>query len=138
MNTPADALTTITGDLAGALADTALRALDDETLLSTTAAIEALGRRVDALRVAGAAEIAERSRKELGTGGLAARKGSRNANELLQRLTGVSAATAEKRIRLGARTRFRPTLVGFDTPPLFPRVSAALSSGALVCVINFM
>ncbi|HEY5222796.1 MAG TPA: DUF222 domain-containing protein, partial [Microbacteriaceae bacterium] len=131
MNTPADALTTITGDLAGALADTALRALDDETLLSTTAAIEALGRRVDALRVAGAAEIAERSRKELGTGGLAARKGSRNANELVQRLTQVCGVTAEKRLRLGGRTRFRPTLVGFETPPLFPRVSEALSSGVL-------
>ena len=131
MNHPLDLLTQVTSDLTGHLTGTQLRVLDEDDLLVTVQAIEALGRMIDAARVAGAAETAERSRKELGTGGLAARKGSRNANELLQRLTGVSAATAEKRLRLGARTRFRPTLVGFDTPPLFPRVSAALSSGAL-------
>ncbi|MEO8907011.1 MAG: DUF222 domain-containing protein [Microbacteriaceae bacterium] len=131
MNNPVDALNAVTGDLSERVAIGDLRTLDDDALLGAVQAIEALGRRVDALRVASAAEVAERSRKELGTGGLAARKGCRNTNELLQRITLVSGASAEKRIRLGGRTRFRPTLVGFDTPPLFPRVSNALSAGEL-------
>jgi 5-methylcytosine-specific restriction protein A len=62
---------------------------------------------------------------------LAARKGCRNANELLQRVTRASAVTVEKRLQLGARTRFRPTLAGFDAPPMFPEVSRALDSGEI-------
>lgn len=72
MNSPADALDAITGDLADSVACGDVRGLDDEALVATVGAIERLGRRVDALRVAAAAEVGERSRKELGLAGLAA------------------------------------------------------------------
>ena len=49
---PADVVDAITGDLAGALACSGLRVLADGLLLESTAAIERLGRRVDASRVA--------------------------------------------------------------------------------------
>lgn len=121
----------ITGTLAGVLASADVRVLSDDALLASTTAVEKLGRLIDAARVARAGEIAERSRKELGIGGLAASKGCRNANELLQRVTLVSAATAEKRMRLGLHTRAQLTLAGFSMPARFSVVAAALQSGEI-------
>jgi hypothetical protein len=43
-----------------------VRGFDDDGLLQVTAAAEVLGRQVDALRVAAAGEVADRSRPELG------------------------------------------------------------------------
>jgi Domain of unknown function DUF222. len=108
-----------------------VRRLGDDELLVHAAEIERLGRVVDAARVAAAAEIAERSRKELGTDGFAAKKGCRNPVELIERVTRVSAATAVRRIRLGAATRRQPTLCGFDMPARYPEVAAALAAGVL-------
>ena len=107
---PADVVDAITGDLAGALACSGLRVLADGLLLESTAAIERLGRRVDASRVAAAAEIGERSRTVLGTGGLACRMGCRTPVELLRRVTLVSGVTADRRLRLGCQTRPRVSL----------------------------
>ncbi|TFC84276.1 hypothetical protein E3T23_00240, partial [Cryobacterium cheniae] len=78
----------------------AVRGFDDDGLLRVTAAVEVLGRRVDALRVAAAAEVADRSRPELGTGQLSAKRGCRTAGELLERVTLVSGPTAGRRMRL--------------------------------------
>ncbi|TFC32652.1 hypothetical protein [Cryobacterium sp. TMT2-14] len=83
----------------------AVRGLDDDGLLQVTTAVEVLGRRVDALRVAAAAEVADRSRPELGTGQLSAKRGCRTAGELLERLTLVSGPTAGRRMRLGTQLR---------------------------------
>jgi hypothetical protein len=131
MNSPADALDTITGDLAGALAYVDLRGLADEALVATVSTIERLGRRVDALRVAAAAEVGERSRKELGLAGLAAMKGCRNASELMQRLTLASGGSIERRLALGFQTRAQLSLAGIEFPARFPRVAEALESGSL-------
>jgi hypothetical protein len=105
--------------------------LTDDALLGEAAEAEREGRRIDARRVALAAEIAERSRKELGSAGLASRRGCGNANELLQRVTLVSAATAEKRMRLGRETRAQQSLVGLSMPARFPKVSEGLADGSL-------
>lgn len=105
--------------------------LTDQDLLASTVVIEAIGRRVDALRVTVAAEVADRSRKELGTGGLAARKASRSAEELLQRVTRVSGATARRRIGLGGDIRRRMSLLGEGMPARFERVAAAVEAGTL-------
>lgn len=98
MNSSTDTLHAVREPLLTAAAGCGVRMLGDDALLAEAACIEQLGRQIDARRVAVAAEIAERSRKELGAEGLAATKGCRNANELLQRVTLVSAATAEKRM----------------------------------------
>ena len=105
--------------------------LGDDGLLQVTAAIEAAGRRVDALRVAAAAEIADRSRFELGSGRLSARKGCRTPAELVQRLTLVAAPTATRRIRLGAQLRTDYSLLGQALPPKFPATAAGLAGGQL-------
>jgi hypothetical protein len=94
-------------------------------------AVEVLGRRVDARRVAAAGEVAERSRPELGTGQLPAKKGCRDAGELLERVTLVSGHTARRRMRLGKqlRTGFSPG--GEPLPPTFPATAVGLATGAI-------
>jgi hypothetical protein len=105
--------------------------LHDATLVEAMAAIENLGRTVDALRVAVAAEAAERSRPVLGADRLAARHGCRNALELIARITQVSERTAASRCRVGAGIRIRETLTGDVLPPRFPAVSDALNAGQI-------
>ncbi|MCX7522564.1 DUF222 domain-containing protein [Microbacterium sp. STN6] len=107
------------------------RALTDDELIAETVAVEELGRLVDARRLVLAAEIAHRSRRELAGEGLAARRGCRNPNELLQRLTLAGPSTVEMRMRLGACLRRRPTLTGADAPALFPAVASAVADGTL-------
>lgn len=64
----------------------------DHELLTNTAALEALGRLVDAHRAAAAGEVAERSRVELGDQRLSTRRGCRSAAELVERVTQASAS----------------------------------------------
>ena len=130
----ADALASfaaISAQIGDALRCSAVRALDDDPLLMVTAAIEDAGRRVDALRVAAAAEIADRSRFELGTGRLSAKKGCRTPSELEQRMTLVSGSTANRRMRLGSQVRTDFSIVGQALPPKFPATAAGLATGAL-------
>jgi hypothetical protein len=86
--------------------------LSDADLLGPAGVAERVGRLVDALRVAAAAEVADRSRPDLDTARLSARKGCRSATELLERVTLASAATIGKRVRLGEKLRTRRTLAG--------------------------
>ena len=105
--------------------------LRDEDLLQAVRDIEALGRQVDALRVVAAGAVANRSAAVKGPAGLAARKGCRNANELLQRLTQVSGSTAATRIGLAGLTRQDTTVTGAPVPAKFDHVRAALEAGDL-------
>ncbi|TFC26463.1 DUF222 domain-containing protein [Cryobacterium sp. TMT2-18-3] len=109
----------------------AVRGLDDDGLLQVTAAVEVLGRRVYALRVAAAAEVADRCRPELGTGQLSAKRGCRTAGELLERLTLVSGPTAGRRMRLGRQLRTDRSLGGEPLPPTFPATAIGLATGAI-------
>ena len=84
----------------------------DHELLANTAALEALGRLVDAHRAACAGEVAERSRVELGDQRLSTRRGCRSAAELLERVTQASASEVRRRIVLGSATRARSGLTG--------------------------
>jgi Domain of unknown function (DUF222)/HNH endonuclease len=129
MTTPT--LTHLAEAVSAAPTAASVRGLTDENLLSTIRDIETLGRQVDALRVAAAGELAARSRTELGAAGLAARKGCRNANELLQRLTRVSGATGAARLGLAAVTRPDVTISGTPIPAAFEHVRAALDAGNL-------
>ena len=111
--------------------DGAVRAATDVELRELTQQAEALGRQVDALRVACAGEIDDRSRPERGGERMSAQHGCANATELLVRLTQVSARTAGSRIRLGSSCRPSLTLTGDPLPAPFPAVQAALSTGRL-------
>ena len=126
-----DVMAGIADAVADALPCDRVAGLADEDLLAATGAIEALGRRVDALRVTAAGEIADRSRKETGKGGLAVRKACRTPEELLQRITLVSGATAHRRVSLAAEVRRNPTLVGFTQRARFDRVTTALHAGTI-------
>jgi len=103
----------------------------DHELLAATAAIEAVGRVVDAHRVASAGEIGERSRVELGGERLSVRRGCRSAAELLERLTQVSGAESRRRISLGTATRCRRGMTGEAIDARFPEVAAAMADGEL-------
>ncbi|GAB3614235.1 hypothetical protein [Humibacter ginsengisoli] len=106
-------------------------ALSDERLLSTMAQVEELGRSVDALRVAVAAEVGERSRRTLGTNRLSAKKGCRTPYELIARITQVSERTAVKRWTLGEVLRRWDTITGEILPPKLPVVASAVAEGRL-------
>lgn len=126
-----DTLDTIAGALVGSFSGHGPRLLDDDSLLLVTAAVENVGRAVDALRVEIAGELSERSRTELGREGLAARKGCRNASELMQRATLISGRSASARLSLGREVRARSSLSGTEFPARFARVADALASGQL-------
>jgi hypothetical protein len=125
------ALTDLAEAVPTALPVASLSGLTDDALLAVLRDIEALGRQVDALRIAGAGELAARSRTEDGPAGLAAQKGCRSANELLQRLTQVSSATGASRLGLAALTRPGTALSGAAMPAAFDHVRAALEAGEL-------
>ncbi|PPL14954.1 HNH endonuclease signature motif containing protein [Microterricola pindariensis] len=117
--------------LAAGLSGVDERLLHDDPLLQLTAAIERLGMVVDSWRVRLAGEVGARSRRELGEDRLSAKKGCRNAVELLARTTLASERTLTQRMRLGAATRPRTALTGDTLPAAFPEAAAALRSGTL-------
>ncbi|MFD3445132.1 DUF222 domain-containing protein [Microbacteriaceae bacterium 4G12] len=129
MNTPT--LTDLADAVPTALPAVSVGRLSDEALLRAIRELEKLGRHIDALRVVTAGELAVRSRTEVGPAGLAARKGCRSANELLQRLTRVSGATGAARLSLAALTRPDSAISGAAMPAKFDHVRAALESGDL-------
>lgn len=108
-----------------------LSALSDAELLAFAQEAEAEGRRADARRVRVAGEVAERSRRELGSESLARRHGAPTAGILLERVTRISATEASRRIRLAADTTPRVSLVGEILPARFDLVAQALHSGDL-------
>ena len=110
---------------------TGVPGLSDERLLMLLAEAEELGRAADALRVAAAAEVAERSRRTLGTDRLSAKKGCRTPYELIARITQVTERTAVQRSRLGAALRVREALTGETLPPKLPAVAEAVGQGRL-------
>ncbi len=113
------------------VARTRFTAADDESLCELMATAEQAGRLVDAVRVATAGEVAERSRHELGSDGLSFRLGHRRPVHLIEQVTRVSQAEAARRIRLGTATRPRSTLSGLPLPAEYPRVAAALLEGTM-------
>ncbi|CAN5115460.1 HNH endonuclease signature motif containing protein [soil metagenome] len=105
--------------------------LSDAQMCAWTELVERAGRHVDALRVAAAGEIADRSRRELGSASLARQHGSVSGAALLEKLTRTSAADAARRIRLAADTAPRLSLAGEPLPARFDGVATALRSGEI-------
>ncbi|GAA3747216.1 hypothetical protein GCM10022239_23380 [Leifsonia bigeumensis] len=126
-----DSLRSIALQLVEAVPPRRVQGLGDDDLLDVAGAIEHLGRYVDALRVEAAAEISERSLVVCRAEGLAARKGCRNAAELIERVTRVSGATAVRRIKLGQHTRTDLAEPGMPRAPRFQYVADALETGLI-------
>ena len=101
----------------------------DDDLVDEVAAVEELGRLVDARRARVAAEVAERSRRELGQDGLAARLGHSRAVALLQVEARIRAGEAKRRIRIGTALAARRALDGTPLPERYPALAAAVTAG---------
>jgi hypothetical protein len=74
----------------------------DSALIDLQTQIAAIARQIDLAAAAVSAEIAHRSRRELGYDGLAARLGARSPEALVQAITGESAPTARRLIVTGS------------------------------------
>ncbi|MCX7521588.1 DUF222 domain-containing protein [Microbacterium sp. STN6] len=91
---------------------------------------ESIGRRIDAARVSLAAEVDERSRRELGDERLCVKYGCRTASDMLTRATGVSAREAARRVKLGGQLRRCPSGLGSPSAAL-PTLAAAFHDGRI-------
>lgn len=100
----------------------AARALSDSELMDAHRTVAEARRRVDASAAVLAAELAYRSRRDLGYEGLAQRLGARTPEKLVQRLTGSSSREAQIMVRVGA-------LISDESP--LGVVGAAVAEGAL-------
>lgn len=105
--------------------------LTDEQACERAALVEEAGRLIDALRVESAADLARRSRPELGEASLARRHGCRTAAQLLERITRVSAREAARRAQLGAALSRRCGLDGAQLPAEFAIAGEAVQRGEL-------
>jgi hypothetical protein len=104
--------------------------LSDDDLVLVQAKLAELRRLVDARSAAAAAHIAHRSRRELGYGGLAQRRGHRTADALIQSVTRSTRQDARALMRVGAV--LRESQVEADSPQLwFGNIGEAVARGDL-------
>ncbi|MEO6533938.1 MAG: DUF222 domain-containing protein [Pseudolysinimonas sp.] len=96
--------------------------LSDAELMQTQRSLAEFRRRVDAWSASVAAEIAHRSRHELGGEGLAQRHGARTPELLVQHLAGTSVREAHTMVRVGAL---------IVSPSPLDAVGAAVADGQL-------
>lgn len=102
---------------------------DNDELCRVVGSAEALSRQLSAIQIAGAAEIAHRSRRELGTGGLSQKHGCVRPTAFLEILARISGAEAYRRIQLGSALRASVSLAGELIEPRFPVLADALAAG---------
>ncbi|HWH96758.1 MAG TPA: hypothetical protein VNS80_00180, partial [Pseudolysinimonas sp.] len=107
------------------------RRLTDEESCERATVIEEAGRLIDAMRVLSAADLARRSRPELGEAALARRHGCRTAAQLLERVARVSAREASRRAQLGAVLTPRCAIDGSPLPAQFAIAGAAVERGQI-------
>ncbi len=87
------------GDLSVSFAPVPVGSLTDAELLGSQRSIAEVRRRLDALAASVAGEIAYRSRRELGQGGLARANGVRSAEDLIAKVTGTSRRDAHTLVK---------------------------------------
>lgn len=103
-------------------------AMTDAALLAANEAISRARRAVDALHARVAAEIANRSRPELGKDGLARKTGHRTPAKLIAAATGAHGGDAARLIQVGEATQERMLFSGERAPARYPHVAAALAT----------
>jgi hypothetical protein len=113
------------------LANTPLGGMTDDEVCAFVVDIESVGRLADASRVAGASEIDHRSRRSLGSDGLAYRNSCSRSVYFLEQLVLTSQSEANRRIRVGRELRAQQALDGSTLPKPFPRVAEALERGKI-------
>ncbi|MCK6067945.1 MULTISPECIES: HNH endonuclease [Microbacterium] len=106
-------------------------ALPDATVKLINERVADLRRRVDGLHARVAAEVAARSRPELGTEGLARKNGFRTPAKLIAEATGGHTADAVRLIQVGQATAPRMSLSGEILPAKHPHIAAALDAGSI-------
>lgn len=106
-------------------------AIGDGDLLAAVAEIETLGRIVDGLRAAGAAEVERRSEGRLGEQRLSFRHGARDGVELVQRTARIGHRDAKRRVAIGSALAPAVSLAGEALPSRFPAVAEAVRDGRI-------
>ena len=106
-------------------------ALSDSELIAVNERYCRMRRMLDADQVQLAAEIARRSRPELGSDGLAKTQGYRNPTALIAATGGTSTGDAARLVKVGEATAPRQLLSGEKAPARYPHVAAALAAAAL-------
>lgn len=107
-----------------------LRALSDDALLDLQRTLAERRRLIDAESSLVAAEISERSRRELGNAGLAQQRGMRTPEALVQQLTGLSGADARTLVRVGTLVSEHSAPTSTEHSWLAP-VTTAIAAGHL-------
>ncbi|GEL94063.1 HNH endonuclease signature motif containing protein [Cellulomonas composti] len=105
--------------------------LSEDDLLDALVAVQEDARRLEARRVVLVAEVAERSRRELGRESLARTHGCASGRELSQRLTGAAGASIGRWTRWGDALRPQHRLDGTPIPGPFDPVTEAFTAGRL-------
>jgi hypothetical protein len=108
-----------------------VRHLDDRSLTRYAVDAESLSRRLSALQLSLAAEIAHRSRPGFGSDGLSARHGHVRPAPFLESILRISGAEAGRRIQLGSVLRADQFMSSDVTPPRFPAVAVAVADGSI-------
>ena len=119
--------------LTAELAAVPLARLSDLDAVAVLAAVEDLGRSVDAARIATASEVDVRSVRILpgqSQPALPASLGCRDGVDVITRATRISVKETKRRTRLGGFVTPR-TGAGIVLPPFYPAVAAALTAGKL-------
>lgn len=93
----------------------AIESFDDEQVLALLSSSDALARGAERLRIAAAGVVAARSTRDAGHTGLAQSRGHSTPLSLLQEMTGVTRAEAQKQLRIGEAMHEAPALTA-DTP----------------------
>ncbi|CAN5404962.1 HNH endonuclease signature motif containing protein [soil metagenome] len=106
-------------------------ALSDDELIAQQRSFAEARRLVDAGSAVLAAEIAHRSRRELGYDGLAASRGMRTPEALVEQVTGVSGADARALVRVGSIMADAAALADRPPAPWLTSVAAAVTAGTL-------
>ena len=104
--------------------------LDDGEAVAVMAALEGLGRKVDAARLRSTTDIGVRAETDLGNGSLAYKNGCRNRVEFITQLAGISGREAKRRLKLG-ETAVERTPLGLPVAARYPVIAEGLVSGEL-------
>ena len=105
--------------------------LSDSELIAVHERYCRMRRMLDADQTALAAEIARRSRPELGSEGLAKTQGYRNPTALIAATGGTSTGDAARLVKVGEATAPRQLLSGEKAPARHPHVAAALAAATM-------
>ena len=128
---PLDTLLASLAELREAWNDAEATRLTDAELLRANEQLAGARRLLDGVHTGIAAEVARRSRAELGKEGLARQAGFRTPAKLIAATTGGHTGDALRLIQVGEATRERTLISGEAAPAAHPHVSDAVRAGAL-------